>query len=140
MNLYDGVGVYPDKGAPTEGFTVLLIGIIVRMVLLQVVFILFRVFRLNRDEVFQEFRASFKGSTLIMTGATFGIDVRFFKLIYSNVMDRLNLRLLSEADERKGWRPRRLYMILCMLAIPFDLALIIIAVGLLTKPDAPIRL
>ena len=140
LAIVDGASVYQDKGAPTEGVAVLIIGIVLRLVILQVAFILFRIFSLNRDELFQDFRANFKGSTLIMTSLAFGIDVRFFKLIYSNMAGRLNLRTLNDEDDSIGKRPKRLYMILSMLAIPFDLSLIFIAVSLLAQPDVATRL
>ena len=66
--------------------------------------------------------------------------VPFFKLIYSNMIDRLDLRTLREVDMRQGWRPKRIYKLLSMLAIIFDLALVIIAVTLLLMPEADTRL
>ena len=68
------------------------------------------------------------------------IDIRFFKLIYSNMMDRLDLRTLRNIDIRQGWRPKRVFMLMSMLTIPFDLTLIIIAFSLLVWPDADTRL
>ena len=68
------------------------------------------------------------------------LDVRVFKLSYCNLSSRFNYRTLRDTDIRQSPRPKRLYMILSFFAIPFDLAMAIIAITVLVWPDADTRL
>mmetsp|Transcript_39905 Transcript_39905/g.52225 ORF Transcript_39905/g.52225 Transcript_39905/m.52225 type:complete len:239 (+) Transcript_39905:460-1176(+) len=139
MALYDGVALYPEKGASTAGMMTLLFALVLPF-LLQLAFVAFLQKRLTRDPLFIEYRRRFKLSTFLLVVLSFAINLRFFKLIYTNVAERFNLRSLRDAEIRNGWRPRRFYMLLCMFMVPFDLALCIIALVLLSWPNADSRL
>ena len=104
-------------------------------------FLAFVQFRLTKDMLFQKFRQLHKASTFGLVMSSFAIDLRLFKLIYTNAMDRLDLSTLRELDIRPGWRyPKRLYMILSLINVPIDFIIALIAITVLGSPEADARL
>ena len=93
MAFYDTFILYPMKKADLAATMTLVCSLLLPF-LLQLSFVLFYQLRLKRDIFFQEFGLRFKKSTFVLLLLSFMIGVRFFKLIYSNVLDRFDLSIL----------------------------------------------
>ena len=140
MAIFDGVYLYQSKNAKSSAVMMLLFGLGLPFIL-KFCLVPFVQFRLKRDQLYSNFRQFYKATTLLVYSLSFIIDLRFFKLIYSNTHDRFDLKTLREIGKNRGWQqPYRLYKLLSLLCVFFDLALAAIAAALLSQSDIDTRL